>query len=46
MTINKQVLQLISMPLVVGSEMGLRVASAWEETRVPIGNPHVWVGEH
>ena len=44
-TITNQVKQLILIML-VGTDVCIRMVFVWEETRVPGGNPPVWLGDH
>ena len=32
--------------MLVGTDVCVRMVSVWEETRVPEGNPTVWLGDH
>ena len=43
--ITKQVIQLILIML-AGTDFCVRMIFVWEETRVPGGNPPVWLGDH
>ena len=44
-TITKQVKQLI-LTMLVGTDVCFPVVFVWEETGVPGGKPHVWLGDH
>ena len=44
-TIMKQVIQLILITL-VGTDVCVWMVFVWEKTRVPGGNPPVWLGDH
>ena len=44
-TITKQVIQLVLIML-VGTDICVRMVFMLEETRVPGGNPPVWLGDH
>ena len=32
--------------MLVGTDVYVRMVFVWEETRVPVGNPSVWLGDH